>query len=160
MVLHAAYGVTERENPGHRRRAVPSAGGLYPLDWYFAGSRVDGVPAGLYHYDPLAHSLAAVRVGDVSSIIGSSVLTPCLTADVTATFIATASFERSRRKYGLRAYRFVLMEAGHSMQNLLLMASSLGLHVTPVGGFLDGVLDNLLGIDGVEEATIYVAVVG
>jgi SagB-type dehydrogenase family enzyme len=159
-LLHAAYGVTDRQNPEHRRRAVPSAGGLYPLDWYFAGSGVDRVPTGLYHYDSLAHRLEVVRAGNVCSIVGSSVLTAGLATDATATFIATASFERSRRKYGLRAYRFVLMEAGHSMQNLLLMASCLGLHVTPVGGFLDGVLDDLLGIDGVEEATLYVAVVG
>jgi SagB-type dehydrogenase family enzyme len=159
-LLHAAYGLTDPENTAHQRRSVPSAGGLYPLDWYFVSTKVESLPAGVYHYEPVAHRLTAVRTGDVSSVVARSVLTPGLASGVTGTFIVTASFERSRRKYGLRAYRFVLMEAGHSMQNLLLMACCLGLHATPVGGYLDGVLDDLLDIDGVDEATLYVAVVG
>ena len=64
-------------------------------------------------------------------------------------------FWRSRFKYGDRAYRFTLLEAGHVGQNLVLAATALGLAAVPIGGFFDRRVDAFLGIDGLHEASLY-----
>ncbi len=69
-------------------------------------------------------------------------------------------FWRSRFKYGARAYRFTLLEAGHVGQSFLLAAAALGLATTPLGGFYDRRVDEFLGIDGIHEAALYLLPVG
>jgi SagB-type dehydrogenase family enzyme len=63
-------------------------------------------------------------------------------------------------KYGLRGYRFALLEAGHVGQNLVLAATGLGLGAVPLGGYYDRPTDELLGLDGVNESTLYLVAVG
>ena len=63
-------------------------------------------------------------------------------------------------KYGERGYRFMLLEAGHIAQNALLAANALGLGACPFGGFIDDDLDRLLGIDGLDEVSLYLIGVG
>ena len=64
-------------------------------------------------------------------------------------------FWRTRFKYGLRGYRFALLEAGHAAQNLLLAATALRVPALPLGGFFDARVEALLGIDGVDESVLY-----
>jgi nitroreductase len=44
---------------------------------------------------------------------------------------------RVRAKYSERAIRFLLLEAGHLMQNICLLSLSLGLVTIPLGGFFE-----------------------
>jgi hypothetical protein len=44
---------------------------------------------------------------------------------------------RAARKYGERAVRFLLQEAGHLMQNLCLLSTGLGLATVPLGGYFE-----------------------
>ena len=67
---------------------------------------------------------------------------------------------RSRFKYGERGYRFALLEAGHAAQNMLLAATALALAALPLGGFYDRRLDELVGADGLDEATLYAIALG
>ena len=69
-------------------------------------------------------------------------------------------FARTRRKYGERGYRYVLLEAGHTAQNLGLGCVSLGLGCMHVCGFFDDRLNELFALDGVDESALYVAYVG
>jgi SagB-type dehydrogenase family enzyme len=69
-------------------------------------------------------------------------------------------FWRSRFKYGLRGYRFVLLEAGHAAQNALLAAAALALAAVPLGGFYDRRVDELIEADGVDESALYLVCVG
>lgn len=142
------------------RRCLPSAGGLYPLDLYIAAGGVDGLDPGLLHYDPLDHALARLTVTNPLSAIRDAVFIPEALDGASAVFLITAVFGRSKIKYGERAYRFALLEAGHAMQNLLLAATGLGLGSCPVGGFIDDRLHDLIGIDGVEEAALYAGIIG
>jgi SagB-type dehydrogenase family enzyme len=54
----------------------------------------------------------------------------------------------------------VLLEAGHIGQNLYLAATSMGLGACAVGAFLDDELNDLLDVDGKEEAALYLMSVG
>ena len=74
--------------------------------------------------------------------------------------VLTGVFGRSKIKYGERAYRFVLFEAGHAMQNICLTGTVFGLGTCPVGGFVDDNMNDLLNIDGIEEAALYAVTVG
>ncbi len=87
-------------------------------------------------------------------------MAPELFADGAAFVAVTAVFWRSRFKYGQRGYRFALLEAGHAVQNLLLVATGLGLTALPLGGYYDGAVDHLLGVDGVDESTVYLVAIG
>ena len=142
------------------RRAAPSAGALYPIEAYPWLFHVDGVAPGLYHYAPLAHALEFVKVLD-----GWKDLWPVLDrglqdATPAVAFVLTARLPRVQSKYGERGYRFALMESGHIAQNLVLVATALGLNSLPVGGFFDAGLTHLLGIDGDDEVAVYVILAG
>jgi SagB-type dehydrogenase family enzyme len=163
-VLHTAYGVTHATRlPGNRDgqplRAVPSGGALYPLELYVLAQRVDGLAGGLYHYDPWRHALeclparADYAVGDLTAY-------PELLEPSAALLVVTAVFWRTRFKYALRGYRFALLEAGHVGQNVALAAAALEIAALPVGGVYDRRLEELVGIDGVNESVVYVFALG
>jgi SagB-type dehydrogenase family enzyme len=142
------------------RRCLPSAGGLYPVELYVAAGAVDGLLPALYHYDPRGHALSLVAQSPPLPDVASAVFIPEAVEHAAAAVILTAVFGRSKIKYGERAYRFALLEAGHAMQNLCLTATALGLGSCPTGGFLDDALNDLMGVDGVEEAALYACILG
>jgi SagB-type dehydrogenase family enzyme len=160
-MLHAAYG----RNGGIARttqvlRSTPSAGALYPLELYAACGRVEELEPALYHYDPLDHALERLRPIAFAEELGPVTPYPELLAESAAVVVATAVFWRSRFKYGARAYRFVLLEAGHLAQSLLLAAAALDVAVTPVGGFYDRLVDAFVDVDGIHEASVYLFPLG
>jgi SagB-type dehydrogenase family enzyme len=142
------------------RRCLPSAGGLYPLELYIAAFRVDGLSPGVLCYDVRTHALARLTSANPLSAIRSAIFIPEALEGAAAMMLLTAIFGRSKIKYGERAYRFALFEAGHAMQNLLLAATGLGLGACPVGGFIDDRFHDLFDLDGVEEAALYAAILG
>ena len=75
-------------------------------------------------------------------------------------FIWTAIFERSIWKYKQRAYRYVYLDAGHIAQNVALSAVALGLGSCQIAALYDEEANELLGIDGENESTLYMTVVG
>jgi SagB-type dehydrogenase family enzyme len=162
-VLHAAYGVTL---PGTAHdpqplRTVPSGGALYPLELYAVAGRVDGLEEGLYHFDPPRSVLEVLSTGPspAAALLEASIY-PEIVEPAAATLLVTAMFWRSRFKYGLRGYRFALLEAGHVAQNALLAAVALGLGAAPLGGFYDRAVDEVLGVDGVNESVLYAICLG
>lgn len=74
--------------------------------------------------------------------------------------LLVGNFGRSKFKYGERAYRFVLLEAGHICQNMLLVLNGLHHRAFPLGGFVDDVFNELIGIDGRDEAVVYGVMAG
>lgn len=163
-LLHQTYGVTGAEQTVGggviRLRAAPSAGALYPVEIYLAVRRVAGLAEGIYHYEPITHSLALLRAGDPTpELLDACCLQPHVTS-AAVTVLFSGVFERTMRKYGARGYRYVLLDAGHVAQNLCLSATSLQLAVTTTCGFFDDRANDLLGLGGLDEAVLYVAFVG
>lgn len=143
-------------------RAYASGGGLYPVEWYVAvGHGTDRIPAGLYYYVPEDHALRVLSEAEdpasFPSTIDGCFATPEGVFDHTSTAVTlfmTASFGRTTAKYGPRGYRFVLQELGHAAQNLLLVAEAIDLAAVPIASFYDDRVNELLGVDGVNEAVI------
>jgi SagB-type dehydrogenase family enzyme len=164
-LLNAGYGVTgtvesHEDQPSLPLRAVPSGGALYPLELYVAVLRVGDLEPGLYHFDPLARRLEAIRLGLSSQTFGELSTYPDVVSSCAALVLVAAIFGRTRFKYGLRGYRFALLEAGHVAQNVLLAATALALAAVPLGAFYDRRTDTFLELDGVNESTLYTIAVG
>jgi SagB-type dehydrogenase family enzyme len=173
-LLWASGGAT-RVAPNFLYRAAPSAGGLYPIETYVAARAVTGIIPGVYHYrvaqaevrdgaeyvDPAhGHALELVAEGDVGATLAEGALHQAMVARAPIVFIWTAVFGRSRWKYRERAYRYVYLDAGHIAAHLSLAAVALGLGSCQIGAFYDSWIDEIIGVDGVEEATLYMSVVG
>ncbi len=161
-LLFAGYGITSSRPVGHgfSFRTTPSGGALYPLELYLAVGRSADVSPGLYHYDPSRHGLEALGAPDVLDRLAGCLVQPEVVTGAAAILVVTALFWRSRLKYGLRGYRFALLEAGHAAQNVLLTAEGLHLGAVPIGGFFDGEVERVLEIDGVNESALYVIALG
>ena len=141
------------------RRAAPSGGALYPLETYAVALNVTTLSPGIFHYRNLDHALE--RIGPAALDDVRAFLPPKLLDDRPAVLLAlSAVFARTQMKYLERGYRFALLEAGHIDQNLLLVATALGLSAVPVGGFWDEPFNEFLGLDPDEEAVVYSVLVG
>lgn len=68
--------------------------------------------------------------------------------------------KRTRIKYGDRGYRLTLIEAGHLSQNILLLATELGLGSCPLAGFIDSEVNKLLDISLQKEVALYMIAIG
>jgi SagB-type dehydrogenase family enzyme len=156
-LLHAAQGITDSRL---RFRAAPSAGALYPIEMYTVVHDVTRLEAGIYHYAVEGHALECLERGDFRGAVTQAGLGQAFLGQANVCFILSAVFQRTRWRYRERAYRYVLLEAGHVGQNLYLAATSLGLGACAVGAFLDTVLNELLGLDGAVEGVLYVVSVG
>jgi SagB-type dehydrogenase family enzyme len=152
-VLRYSFG--ESHLAGSRpARPAPSAGALFPIETYVYSRAVEGIAEGLYHYSPADHNLRYLKAADPNGFANLFVQPDVADACVFSVFLA-AVFERSAFKYGNRAYRFCLLEAGHMAQNLALLMAAMGIPCLPVGGFFDQEADLLLGADGIGTSVIY-----
>jgi SagB-type dehydrogenase family enzyme len=150
-LLYAAQGITQRQG---ELRAAPSAGALYPIELYAVAHNVAGLEPGIYHYAVPTHELELVQAGDQRAALARAGMGQGHLGQANVCFILSAVFQRLRWKYHERTYRYALLEAGHIGQNLYLAATSLGLGACAVGAFLDDDLNDLLGLDGEEEAAL------
>jgi SagB-type dehydrogenase family enzyme len=131
----AAQGITDS---ARGFRAAPSAGALYPIELYVLSA--DGVD----HYRPKDHSLERIITGDQRKALQRAGLKQESIGSAPVCFVVTAAVERTARKYGDRAERYCLLEAGHVAQNILLQATALDLAGVPIGASDDHKIAALL----------------
>ena len=158
-VLFLAGGITAGLH-GNARRAAPSSGALYPIELYPVVHRVDGVEPGVYHYNVRSHALEQVRSGDFRTHVVQQGIAQEFLGDCGVVLFVTMILQRMRPKYQDRSYRYGLLEAGHVGENAYLAATSMGLGACGVGAFMDDAINEMLGVDGVEEAVVYMLAVG
>lgn len=156
QLLWATQGIT---HPGGRRVA-PSAGACYPLETYLAVLAVKGLAHGLYHYLVEPHALECLAPGDYRERVRAAARDQRLIEKAAVVFLWKAVVERTRRRYHLRAYRYIYLDAGHIGQSLYLAATALGLGCCAIGAFYDDAVDALIGADGAAETVVYMAAVG
>ena len=140
-------------------KTSPSGGARHPVEVYVAARHVDGLTPGVYHYAADTHALE--RVTDRVPAFDEVLPTQWWYRDAAALVMFTAVFERTRWRYhSPRAYRAVLIEAGHVCQTFCLTATWLGLAPFCSMAVADSLVERLLAIDGVSESVLYVAGVG
>jgi SagB-type dehydrogenase family enzyme len=145
---------------GSARRTAPSSGALYPIEVYPVVHNVAGLERGVYHYAIREHAVELVRSGDFRSHVVDQGIGQEFLGQCGVVLFVTQILQRMRPKYQDRSYRYGLLEAGHIGENGYLAATSLGLGACGVGAFMDDQINAMLGVDGVDEAVVYMLAVG
>jgi SagB-type dehydrogenase family enzyme len=159
FLLWASTGI-QRVEHGYEFRTAPSAGALYPIETYVAANNIEDVDSGIYHYNIKNHLLEEIKAGNFGDAIAHAALDQKMCATASVIFIWTAIFERSKWKYNQRAYRYIYLDAGHIAENLALAAASITCGSCQVGAFFDEEINSIVGVDGAEESTICLSVIG
>lgn len=165
-ILYYSAGITYKEKGDSKevwdnsRRPYPSLGARYPLELYPVIIRSSGVPEGLYHYNVKYNAIELMTRGDHMNAIIHATPEQEWIRNASLIVLLSAIFKRTEIKYGDRGYRYILLEAGHVAQNIYLIATSMNLGCCTVGTFLDDEVSQLLDVDGLNEAVIYIVVVG
>ena len=159
FLIWASTGIQRKER-GFKYRTAPSAGALYPIETYLVINNVKSVSQGVYHYNIQNHYLEEIKKGDFRSAIADAALNQHMCHDAAVVFIWTAIFNRSKCKYGERAYRYIYLDAGHIAENLALSATSINLGTCQIAAIYDDEVNQIIDIDGIKESTIYLSVVG
>jgi SagB-type dehydrogenase family enzyme len=158
-LLWASTGI-QRKEFGFEFRTAPSAGALYPIETYVVINKVDSLPQGVYHYDIQHHTLETIKTGDFRTTLSNAALNQQMCSHAAVVFIWTAIFNRSKCKYGERAYRYIYLDAGHIAENLALSATSIHLGTCQIAALYDDEVNQIIDIDGTTESTLYLSVVG
>ena len=142
-------------------RTVPSAGSRHPFETYLVVQHVTGLEAGVYRYLPLQHQL--LWLGSRPALVEDlhqGVMRQRFASAAPVCFVWACVPYRCEWRYHTKASKAMLLDAGHICQNLYLAAESIGCGTCGIGAYWQEGMDSLLGIDGVDEFTVYLAPVG
>lgn len=142
-------------------KTSPSGGARHPGEVYLIALRVKGLRRGLYHYHAERHHLEQIAARITPAQVARYCANQQYTRNAAALFLMTAVFGRPMWKYRTaRAYRVVLLDAGHLCQTFCLVATWLGLAPFCTAALKDTFIEKALRIDGIRESILYVAGVG
>jgi SagB-type dehydrogenase family enzyme len=142
------------------QRNVPNSGNLGSVEVFPIVLNVETLNPGVYHFDSVAHELVELHLGDYAQWLRDEVLYQVEFGGAAIVLVFTCAFSRLGAKYGPRSYRLGYLDVGHASGQGYLAATALGLHVCASAGFIDEALDALLGIDGLDTASVVVQVIG
>ncbi len=161
FLLWTCQGVRARPHPATVLRTVPSAGNRHPCETYLAALDVTGLEPAIYRYLPLDHALVRERaVADLAAALVTGAHGQRFAGEAAATFIWTAIPARTEWRYVEAAYKVIALDAGHLCQNLYLACAAIGAGTCAIAAYRQDLMDELLGVDGDEELTVYLAPVG
>lgn len=161
FLFWATQGVRAKLHDAAVLRTVPSAGCRHPFETYLAVLRVDGLEQGIYRYLPLEHSLVFERVVDNLPVhLIAATRGQGFTGQAAVTFIWTAIPERTEWRYAEASYKVIALDAGHVCQNLYLACEAVGAGTCAIAAYNQTLSDALIGVDGNDEFTVYIAPVG
>lgn len=160
-LLWGTQGVKSVTEKPVSKRTVPSAGSRHAFETWLLVNKVEGLAPGLYRYMALEHELAHLdAVKDMRERLTEACLKQPHVRNSAVTFFWVASPPRMVWRYCQRGYRYLYLDAGHVCQNLYLLAESIGCGVCAIAAYDDDLVNQALGIDGVELLAIYIATLG
>lgn len=136
-------------------RYYPSAGQLYLNQIFVHIHTVAGLESGWYGYNADEHSLVNI---DISFHANDAMVQNDMHYHYCV--IVAADLKYAIHNYGERGYRFSLLEAGHIVQNMMLVAASLDKGIAPIGGFDDKEINRHLRIGEDRFSTLYLIPIG
>lgn len=135
----------------------PSGGALHPLEAYVVALRVEGLEAGLYHYHADERALQPLPgVQDLADFVRLCTGGQRYFAQAPVIVVMAARFARSFWKYRrhAKAYRALLLEAGHASQNFYLAATELGYGAFVTAAVNEADIEQAFGLDPLAEGVI------
>jgi len=165
FMLWSAQGIQGPRGPGSFR-PVPSGGARHPFETYVAVQSVEGLAPAIYHYLPTENvgekRCTIQRSGELPS---ADQITAMLSGQSWAAQAPIVLFYscvpyKAEWRYVETAHRVMLIDLGHVGQNAMLSAASLGLGSCCMAAYDQQLCDAALGVDGIDEYTVYVIAVG
>ncbi|MFJ9348848.1 SagB family peptide dehydrogenase [Streptomyces sp. NPDC101237] len=143
-------------------RPYPSGGRSHELEIYPLVERVDGVPSGLYHYDPERHVLELVTPPGpaVRRLSEMARLTALMSSPPQVTFLVTARFGRVMWKYSAMGYAMTLKHVGVLYQVMYSVATAMGLAGCALGSGDSDAFAAATGLPWETESTVGEFVLG
>jgi SagB-type dehydrogenase family enzyme len=141
-------------------RTVPSGGACHPFETYLLVRHVLGLEPGLYRYLPVGHKLLLVST---DPDLTERMLEACYRQYVHSSavvFAWTALPYRTEWRYTFLSAKMIAQDSGHLCQNLYLACVAIGAGTCAIGAYDQDKVDPILGVDGNDEFTIYLATVG
>jgi SagB-type dehydrogenase family enzyme len=168
--------VERRSTRAFRRAAVPRAAlfralaHAYPasprhllapelLETFLVAVDVDGLPSGSYAYETSPRRVVERALGDYGPALHHLGLGQDIFVDAAAVLIHAVDLTRAVARYGDRAYRLALLDAGHVGERLNLAALREGFGASGCGGYFDDEVNRVLKIPE-SRAVVYVTVFG
>jgi len=149
-ILALSYGVTLADRGrGIFFRSVPSAGGLYPCQLYLSVDKMSGVETGLYYCDTVQGFLGKInsRPLDMKTILPGRMCAGSY-------LVITGVFYHSAWKYRERAFRYLLLDAGHLAESVMLASRAEKMHARVAYDFDDQALLQGLDLDMASEVPL------
>lgn len=143
-------------------RPIAGGGALYPLHFWVGGEGGDAA----YSFYALDHdSDEIVDWATVSSSCLQDAFVPdpevAHAIEVGAALVVVAADpRRTVLKYSDRAWRYILMEVGAVAHHMTLQGVEIEAPIRPIGGFLDGHLEQLLDAPVIPLLTLFVGSAG
>lgn len=161
FLLWTTQGIRKFAAPGTAFRVVPSAGCRHAFETYLCVFHVEGIEEGIYRYLPLTHRLLLIaQPADLPSLLSEAALGQDFVGKSAVTFIWTAIPYRMEWRYDIAAHKVIAIDVGHVCQNLYTACEAISAGTCAIAAYHQEAMDDLLGIDGDEEFTIYLAPVG
>lgn len=138
------------------RRPYPSGGAFYELELYPVVNSCQGIPSGLYHYQPLAHQLCRISektetvealLKDAAGSMGQQEMPQVL-------IVIAARFQRLAWKYESMAYALMLKHVGVLYQTMYLVATAMELAPCGLGGGNSDLFIKATGCDYYAETSV------
>lgn len=148
QLFWAAQGETDAA--GHR--TSPSAGALYPLEFYALSATT------FDHYLPAGHRIERRPDTSTKDSLAEDAFGQDFVAEAPTVIVVSGVVARTEAKYGAVAHDLMNREAGHAVQNLLLQATALDLVAVPVGGFEPAEIARSLALPPGEEVLYLIPV--
>ncbi len=162
-ILFYSAGVTKQKTyPGGTIyfRAAACAGALYPVEIYVVCAELEGLTAGVYHFNPGDFALRRLRDGDYRGVLVRATANESSIAHAPVALVYTAISWRSTWKYRDRAYRYHFWDNGMIAANALAMAAAHSIPAELVMGFVESDMNRLVGIDGKRELALSLIALG
>ena len=157
----AARAVSDAPGIAVMKRAVPSAGGLHPTEAYLLVQNVEGMTPGLYHYHPIEHALEPL--GDVAEDESMALALRMVAGQrhfmkAHVVIVLASRFRRTFWKYRnhAKAFRAVVLDAGHLSQMLYLAATERGLAAFITAAVNERDIEEVFGLDPMLEGVLAV----
>lgn len=155
-ILKCGYGLQEGEGERKENRTVPSGGRRFPLEIYILLFKdIEGCRSGIYHYGVRNHVLEQIKLTSFSAESIAAISPIPWIKDTVGMICMTGFFERTVNKYGSRGYRYILLEAGHAAQNMLLAGTENGVNLIPIGGVNENEIEKTIGLNSAKEGVVY-----
>jgi SagB-type dehydrogenase family enzyme len=141
-------------------RAAACTGALYEIELYVVTGELNGLDAGVYHFNPADMSLGVLRKGDFRGNLAQATAMEPAVAHAPAMIVCSGTYWRNAWKYQARTYRHFGWDNGTLLANMLAISVASGLPAEIVLGFVDAEVNRLLDLDTRREVSLSVVPVG